>query len=121
MSLPEHGNPRNSQYASNMANSSPPTTDLWEKQDIPNTIWTRFAAKYRFGKALLVTGGMTGVFVIMFIVLGSLNVFTNSTYRGLAGIPSVGSSKYDGDSWGTATEGHFDMGGKGDGTYYGKK
>ncbi|KAI8073845.1 hypothetical protein BC940DRAFT_289345 [Gongronella butleri] len=84
----------------------------------PSTIWTRFVDKYRFGRAILVAAGLTGVFVIMFIILGSLGVFKNAEYRGLFGLPSVGSSKYEGDSWGTSEPGHFNMGGKGDGTYY---
>jgi hypothetical protein len=96
------------------------TTPRWLIEEQPDTVWTRFIAKYRFGKAILVASGVTGVFVVMFIVLGALGVFKNAEYRGMAGIPSVGSSKYEGDSWGTATEGHFSMGGKGDGTYYGK-
>ncbi|ORZ21566.1 RlpA-like double-psi beta-barrel-protein domain-containing protein-containing protein [Absidia repens] len=126
MSFAEHNNSGITQQAVHMADASvsqrhsstPSISDHWEKEQVPHTIWTQFIEKYRFGKAILVSGGITGVFVIMFVVLGSLKVFSNSTYRGLAGIPSVGSSKYDGDSWGTATEGHFDMGGKGDGTYY---
>ncbi|CAO3648562.1 unnamed protein product [Cunninghamella echinulata] len=92
--------------------------DLSQQQQYPNTIWTRFIEKYRLGKGILVGSGMAGVFIIMFIVLGALGVFKNAEYRGLAGIPSVGTTKYEGDSWGTAAEGHFDMGGKGDGTYY---
>ncbi|ORZ24152.1 RlpA-like double-psi beta-barrel-protein domain-containing protein-containing protein [Absidia repens] len=101
--------------------SQPYTTTMsprWMEDSDPDTIWTRIIARYRFGKGMLVGGGIAGVFVIMFIVLGSLGVFHNAEYRGMAGIVSVGSSKYDGDSWGTATEGHFNMGGKGDGTYY---
>lgn len=96
------------------------TVNELSQQQYPNTIWTRFIEKHRFGKEILVGAGMTGVFIIMFIVLGTLGVFKNAEYRGLAGIPSVGTTKYNGDSWGTSTPGHFDMGGKGDGTYYGK-
>ena len=85
---------------------------------LPSTIWTRIAEKYRFGKLLLVGGGLFGIFAVMLIVLGTLDVFRNRSYRSKLGI-SVGTSKYEGDSWGTATEDKFDMGGKGDGTYYG--
>ncbi|KAI8344388.1 hypothetical protein BC941DRAFT_447357 [Chlamydoabsidia padenii] len=117
--MPSSAEPEKTQISSQDNNDGITTlTPRWLIEEEPDTIWTRFIVKYRFGKAILVTGGITGVLVIMFIVLGILGVFKNAEYRGMAGIPSVGSSKYDGDSWGTATEGHFAMGGKGDGTYY---
>ncbi|KAI8138615.1 RlpA-like double-psi beta-barrel-protein domain-containing protein-containing protein [Fennellomyces sp. T-0311] len=84
---------------------------------LPSTIWTRIVDKYRFGKLMLVGGGLFGIIAVMFIVLGTLDVLRNRTYRSNLGI-SVGKSKYEGDSWGTATSDKFDMGGKGDGTYY---
>jgi hypothetical protein len=85
----------------------------------PPTIWTKFNSRFKYGQYILVGAGLLGVFVIMFIVLGTLHVFKNQRYRDELGMTSVGSTKYKGDSWGTATEGHFDMGGTGDGTYYG--
>ncbi|KAI9493637.1 RlpA-like double-psi beta-barrel-protein domain-containing protein-containing protein [Zychaea mexicana] len=84
---------------------------------LPTTIWTRFVDRYRFGKLILVGAGMFGVIAVMLIVLGTLDVLRNRTYRSTLGI-SVGGTKYEGDSWGTVSAGHFDMGGKGDGTYY---
>ncbi|KAI9274735.1 RlpA-like double-psi beta-barrel-protein domain-containing protein-containing protein [Phascolomyces articulosus] len=84
---------------------------------LPSTIWTRIADRYRFGKWLIVGAGIFGIIAVMFIVLGTLDVLRNRTYRNELGW-SVGKTKYEGDSWGTATAGHFDMGGKGDGTYY---
>ncbi|KAI7860839.1 RlpA-like double-psi beta-barrel-protein domain-containing protein-containing protein [Circinella umbellata] len=85
---------------------------------LPSTIWTRIADRYRFGKWLVVGAGLFGIFAVMFIVLGTLDVLRNRKYRSELGLGSVGKTKYDGESWGTAAEGHFDMGGKGDGTYY---
>ena len=87
---------------------------------MPSTIWTRIADRYRFGKWLVVGAGLFGIIAVMFIVLGTLDVLRNRTYRSELGLGSVGKTKFDGESWGTASEGHFDMGGKGDGTYYGK-
>lgn len=87
----------------------------------PVTIWTRIADRFRFGKLLLVGAGLAGVLVVMFIVLDTLEVFENRNYRALLpGAGSVGQSEYPGDSWGTVSEGHFNLSGKGDGTYYGK-
>lgn len=86
----------------------------------PVTIWTRIADRFRFGKLLLVGAGLVGVFAVMFIVLGTLEVFKNRNYRAFLPGASVGQSEYPGDSWGTVSEGHFDLSGKGDGTYYGK-
>ncbi|KAI8978379.1 hypothetical protein BDB01DRAFT_726295 [Pilobolus umbonatus] len=84
----------------------------------PPTIWTKFNARYRFGKWILVGLGLTGIIAVMFITLGVLDIFSNNRYRNQVPLTSIGKTVYDGDSWGTATEGHFDMGGKGDGTYY---
>ncbi|KAL1933159.1 hypothetical protein VTP01DRAFT_8837 [Rhizomucor pusillus] len=84
----------------------------------PVTIWTRIADRFRFGKLLLVGAGLVGVFAVMFIVLGTLEVFKNRNYRAFLPGASVGQSEYPGDSWGTVSEGHFDLSGKGDGTYY---
>ncbi|KAI8379645.1 RlpA-like double-psi beta-barrel-protein domain-containing protein-containing protein [Radiomyces spectabilis] len=83
----------------------------------PPTIWTRFAEQYRYGRWILLGLGMLGVFTVMFIVLGTLGILKNRTYRAKLGFGSVGKTKYEGDSWGSATP-NFDMGGKGDGTYY---
>lgn len=81
----------------------------------PPTIWTRFNAKFRFGKLILVGLGAFGVILIMFIVIGTLGVFKNQRYRNEAGI-SIGKPKYPGTSSGAwATN---DMNGQGDGTYY---
>ncbi|GAA5804776.1 hypothetical protein EDC94DRAFT_642300 [Helicostylum pulchrum] len=81
----------------------------------PPTIWTKFNARFRFGKIILVTAGAIGVFVVMFIVLGVLDVFHNKRYQNEAGI-SIGKPKYPGGSSG-AWETN-DMSGQGDGTYY---
>lgn len=83
----------------------------------PPTIWTKFNAKFRFGKLILLGSGIFGMFVIMFIVIGSLGVFKNTRYRSEAGI-SIGTSKYPGTSSGDWAAG--DKSGSGDGTYYGK-
>lgn len=82
----------------------------------PPTIWTKFNEKFRFGKIILVVAGAIGVFVVMFIVLGVLDVFHNKRYQSETGI-SIGKTKFPGDSSG-AWETN-DMSGKGDGTYYG--
>ncbi|KAI9360507.1 hypothetical protein BD770DRAFT_419048 [Pilaira anomala] len=81
----------------------------------PPTIWTKFNEKFRFGKIILVVAGVIGVFVVMFIVLGVLDVFHNKRYQSETGI-SIGKTKFPGDSSG-AWETN-DMSGKGDGTYY---
>lgn len=83
----------------------------------PPTVWTKFNAKHRFGKWILLGCGTFGIFVIMFIVIGSLGVFKNQRYRNEAGI-SIGTSKYPGTSSGDWASGN--MSGSGDGTYYGK-
>ncbi|ORX52465.1 hypothetical protein DM01DRAFT_1336837 [Hesseltinella vesiculosa] len=85
---------------------------------VPSTIWTRFVDKYRFGRLILIAGGIAFEFLVMFVVLGSLGVFQNAEYRSLLGMPSVGSSQNPGNSWGTSSPGNFNMGGEGDGTYY---
>ncbi|KAG0173623.1 hypothetical protein DFQ28_011115 [Apophysomyces sp. BC1034] len=84
----------------------------------PQTIWTRIIEKYRHGKLMLVAAGCAGVMLVMFVVLGTLGVFKNQVYRDKLGLPSIGKTRYEGESSGTATPGHFDMSGKGDGTYY---
>ncbi|KAF7729463.1 hypothetical protein EC973_004443 [Apophysomyces ossiformis] len=84
----------------------------------PQTIWTRIADKYRHGKLMLIGAGWTGILIVTLVVLGTLGVFRNQVYRDKLGLPSVGKTKYPGESTGTATPGHFDMSGKGDGTYY---
>lgn len=83
----------------------------------PPTIWSRFNAKFRFGKWILVTLGAFGIILVMFIVIGTLGVFKNQRYRNEAGI-SIGTTKYNGESSGSWE--NKDMSGQGDGTYYGK-
>ncbi|ORY98030.1 RlpA-like double-psi beta-barrel-protein domain-containing protein-containing protein [Syncephalastrum racemosum] len=85
---------------------------------MPSTIWTRFVDRFRFGKPLLVGAGVAAIVAIMLIVLGTLGIFENRRYRSMLGWTSVGQTKYEGDSWGTATAGQFNLSGKGDGTYY---
>ena len=83
----------------------------------PPTVWTKFNARFRFGKWILLGLGILGVFLIMFIVIGTLGVFKNQRYRNEAGI-SIGKPKYPGNSSGAwATN---NMSGQGDGTYYGE-
>lgn len=86
----------------------------------PSTIWTRFTHRYRFGKLILAGVGLTGVIAVVLLVLGTLDVFHNPRYQSIIGAGSIGQTKYPGDSWGTVSEGHFNLSGKGDGTYYGK-
>ncbi|OBZ88586.1 hypothetical protein A0J61_03365 [Choanephora cucurbitarum] len=82
----------------------------------PPTIWTKFNDRFKFGKYILLGAGIFSIFLIMFIVLGTLGVFKNQRYRNELGISSIGHTKYPGDSWGEWSEGS--KGGKGDGTYY---
>lgn len=84
----------------------------------PPTIWTKFNAKFRFGKIILVALGACGIIMVMFIVIATLGVFKNQRYRNEAGI-SIGTTKYPGDSSGSWA--NHNMSGQGDGTYYGKK
>ncbi|KAI9316646.1 hypothetical protein BX666DRAFT_2027478 [Dichotomocladium elegans] len=84
----------------------------------PSTIWTRIAARYRFGKQLLVGAGICGVIAVMFIVIGTLDVFSNQKYQAAIGSVSIGETLYPGNSWGTVSEGFFNLSGEGDGTYY---
>lgn len=83
----------------------------------PPTVWTKFNARFRFGKCILVAAGACGIFIVMFIVIGTLGVFKNTRYRAEAGI-SIGTTKYPGNSSGAWA--NNDMSGQGDGTYYGK-
>lgn len=83
----------------------------------PPTIWTKFNARYKFGKYILLAAGILSILLIMFIVIGTLGVFKNKRYQNEAGI-SIGKSKYEGDSQGSFA--NHDISGKGDGTYYGK-
>ncbi|KAI9014495.1 RlpA-like double-psi beta-barrel-protein domain-containing protein-containing protein [Phycomyces nitens] len=84
----------------------------------PDTLWTRLINKYRYGRLGLIALGIIGVLVVMFIILGTLDVFKNELYRTRLGLPSIGKTKYKGSSSGTATEGDFNISGQGDGTYY---
>lgn len=104
--------------------STIPATQAYNQLDneLPSTIWTRIIDRFRYGKLMIVGSGFAGVLAVMFIVLGSLDVFHNNRYRSALGLgPSSGAhSKYEGDSWGSVSADHFDLHGKGDGTYYGK-
>lgn len=104
--------------------STIPATQAYNQLDneLPSTIWTRIIDRFRYGKLMLVGSGFVGVLAVMFIVLGSLDVFHNNRYRSALGLgPSSGDhSKFEGDSWGSVSADHFDLHGKGDGTYYGK-
>ncbi|KAI9318059.1 RlpA-like double-psi beta-barrel-protein domain-containing protein-containing protein [Dichotomocladium elegans] len=94
-----------------------PYQQLEKNAALPVTIWTRIVDRYRFGKLLLVGSGLFGVIAVMLIVLGTLDVFHNHRYRNTLGV-SIGTTKYEGDSWGTVSEDEFNLSGKGDGTYY---
>ncbi|OAD72253.1 hypothetical protein PHYBLDRAFT_65702 [Phycomyces blakesleeanus NRRL 1555(-)] len=80
----------------------------------PATLWTRLSNRYRYGRLGLIISGILGVFVVMFIIIGTLGVFKNELYRTRLGLPSVGKTKYKGSSTGTATEGDFNISGEGD-------
>lgn len=84
----------------------------------PPTIWTKFNKKHRHGRLILVSAGLLGMVLIMFIVLGSLGVFHNTRYRNEAGVSSIGRKQYPGTSSGGWA--NNDKKGSGDGTYYGK-
>jgi hypothetical protein len=85
----------------------------------PPTIWTKFNARYKLGKYILLAAGMLGILLIMFIVLGTLGVFKNTRYRNEVGVSSIGATKYKGDSRGSWA--NNDISGEGDGTYYGRQ
>jgi hypothetical protein len=88
---------------------------------IPSNIVTRFLNRHKYGLWLLIGAKIIVILAITLGVLGGLGYLTpHVSNSGLAvSGPSVGSTKYPGSSNGTATPGHFDMSGSGDGTYYG--
>ncbi|KAI9486325.1 MAG: RlpA-like double-psi beta-barrel-protein domain-containing protein-containing protein [Benjaminiella poitrasii] len=95
------------------------TSQMTERDPLivpPPTIWARFNSKYRFGKQILVASGAMAIFVVMFIVLGTLGVFKNKRYRNEIGISSIGKTKYPGHSSGSWESNTKE--GEGDGTYY---
>ncbi|CAO0791910.1 unnamed protein product [Mucor circinelloides] len=101
-----------------MQDSSSDVSKFTERDPLitpPPTIWTRFNAKFKFGKFILLGAGALGIFTVMLIVLGTLGVFKNKRYRNEVGI-SIGKSKYKGDSRGSWA--NNDISGEGDGTYY---
>ncbi|KAM3583820.1 hypothetical protein VKS41_003791 [Umbelopsis sp. WA50703] len=87
---------------------------------IPSNIVTRFLNRHKYGLWLLIGAKIIVILAITLGVLGGLGYLTpHVSNSGLAvSRPSVGSTKYPGSSNGTATPGHFDMSGSGDGTYY---
>ncbi|KAJ2965048.1 hypothetical protein NQZ79_g78 [Umbelopsis isabellina] len=87
---------------------------------IPSNIVTRFLNRHKYGLWLLIGAKILVVLAITLGVLGGLGYLTphaSSSDLAVSG-PSVGATKYPGTSNGTATPGHFDMSGSGDGTYY---
>jgi hypothetical protein len=114
-----YGNLSNDQYSSltsekGMAPSAHSAT-------IPSTFVTRLLARTKYGLWILIATKILVVLVVTLGVLGGLGYLTPHSSSDLAvSSPSVGATKYPGTSNGTATPGHFDMSGSGDGTYYGK-
>ncbi|KAG2178102.1 hypothetical protein INT43_003355 [Umbelopsis isabellina] len=87
---------------------------------IPSNIVTRFLNRHKYGIWFLITAQILVALAITLGVLGGLGHLTphaSSSDLAVSG-PSVGATKYPGTSNGTATPGHFDMSGSGDGTYY---
>lgn len=104
-----------------MQDSSSNVSEFTEREPLitpPPTVWSKFTDKHRFGKMLLLIAGAFGIFVVMFIVLGTLDVFHNNRYRAEVGVSSIGTTEYEGKSAGSWSDG--DKNGSGDGTYYGK-
>jgi hypothetical protein len=87
---------------------------------IPSTFVTRFLARTKYGLWILIATKILVVLTVTLGVLGGLGYLSPHFGSDLAvSAPSVGATKYPGTSNGTATPGHFDMSGSGDGTYYG--
>lgn len=103
-----------------MQDSSSNVSEFTEREPLitpPPTVWTKFNAKYKFGKLILLVAGIFGIIVVMLIVLGTLDVFHNNRYREEVGVTSVGTTQYEGKSSGSWSDGT--KSGSGDGTYYG--
>jgi hypothetical protein len=81
---------------------------------------TSYLARSKYRLWILIASIILVLLAIILGVLGGLGKLSphNSTGLAVSGT-SVGATKYPGTSNGTATAGHFDMYGSGDGTYYG--
>jgi hypothetical protein len=85
-----------------------------------SNVLKRFLARSKYRLWTLVASIILVLMAIIFGVLGGLGKLSphNSSDLAVSGV-SIGATKYPGTSNGTATPGHFDMYGSGDGTYYG--
>ena len=87
---------------------------------IASTFVTRFLARTKYGLWILIATKILVLLTVTLGVLGGLGYLSPHFGSDLAvSAPSVGATRYPGTSNGTATPGHFDMSGSGDGTYYG--
>ncbi|KAG2186938.1 hypothetical protein INT44_003166 [Umbelopsis vinacea] len=101
--------------------------ELASEKDIPTSglsgtksnVLTRFLARSKYRLWILIASIILVLLAIILGVLGGLGKLSPHSSSDLAvSGPSIGATKYPGTSNGTATPGHFEMYGSGDGTYY---
>ena len=104
------------QYHELASEKDMPTSGLGAKSNL----LTRFLARSKYRLWILIASIILVLLAIILGVLGGLGKLSphNSSDLAVSGT-SIGATKYPGTSNGTATPGHFDMYGSGDGTYYG--
>ncbi|KAI8581544.1 hypothetical protein K450DRAFT_231820 [Umbelopsis ramanniana AG] len=84
-----------------------------------SNVLSRFLAKSKYRLWIFIASIILVLLAIILGVLGGLGKLSPHSSSDLAvSGPSIGATKYPGTSNGTATPGHFDMYGSGDGTYY---